>query len=135
LRDAPQHLGRAGGELARERLARYQRYADLVAEQERALDAEDMLRFEEVADDIARLRADIGAPGTGAPVADGDVQAAADALRSALATNRRIQGRLSTLRREKASLIKNVSRRRPQTRRYLADADEAPPAHVVDVKF
>jgi hypothetical protein len=134
LREAPQHLGRAGGELARERLARYLRYADLVAEQERALDAEEMERFEQIADDIARLRAEIGAPGAGAPATDGDVQAAADALRSALATNRRIQGRLSTLRSENAALIKNVSRRRPQTRRYLADADEAPPAHV-DVKL
>lgn len=142
MKPGPRYLGRAGGELAKERLSQYVRYAELVAEQEESLEAGDLERFEQLGELAAELREQIGSVGPEGPdgpdgLIDGpaeDVDHAARVLEEALAANGRIQDRLSRLRLEGADSIRRVERGRPQARRYMSDATETPPGRI-DVKF
>lgn len=135
MKPGPRHLGRAGKELARERLSAYMRYAELVAEQEAALEAGEVERFEELSRTVETVRVQIGAPRAPSEVQEvEEAHAAADALRDALAANKRIQARLAELRNENAGRIRNVSRRNPQARRYAEESSETPASHL-DVKL
>ena len=132
MKPAPRYLGRAGGELAKERLAQYVRYAELVADQEAALEAGDLERFEELGALVAELREEIGSfgPDDPAPGKDEDADAVARALEVALAANTRIQDRLARLRHEGADTIRRVERNRPQARQYVSDASEKPHGRI-----
>ena len=114
-------FGCAGDELARDRLARYQRYAALVAEQEAALEREDMERFEQLGRDIVEARRDIGVTGGVSDSTDGvELRQVADVLRTALVSSQRILERLAGLRRQTGDGIKAVGRGRASGRSYLA---------------
>ena len=129
MRAAPKYLGRAGGELAKERLSQYMRYASLVAEQELALNEEDVDRFNELGEQIADLRGEIGPAGLkddGPIGSQAEAHEAADVLRQTLAVNQRIQARLIAMRHENAGQIRRVVRRGRQARHYVADQIEAP---------
>ena len=136
MRDAPRYLGRAGDQVVRGRVAQYRRYAALTAEQEVALATEDVERFEHLAEELAEVRAEIGAiDGPDDVLSDqGAREEAAKALTEAMATNRRIQDRLASLKRDNATLVKRLNRRAPEARRYLEDGDGAPTSHL-DVKL
>lgn len=97
----------AGNELARERLAAYARYAELVAQQERALEREDLEAFRSLAASIEELQAEIGQDGGVLHDLGDDTELGAESfvgrvseiVRSTLARNERIQARLGMLRR------------------------------------
>ena len=123
----------AGGALARKRLAGYARYAELVAEQEAALEADDLGRFEELQAAVSELQAGLGLTASlsvGADDAGVDneafVQRAIQILRSTLERNERIQARLRLMRNETGNDIRNLSEGRHGARTYLGrDSAEA----------
>jgi hypothetical protein len=132
MRAAPTYLGRAGGELAKERLTQYLRYASLVAEQELALDEEDVERFNELGKQIADLREELGPAGLVDETSidsEAEVHETAQVLRQTLVVNQRIQARLATMRHDNAGQIRELARRRPQARHYVAE-QEAPETHL-----
>ena len=131
MKSPPRYLGAAGEELAKERLEQYRRYAELIAAQENALEAEDLDRFEELAERVADLRSQIGAPGEVLAEHEADV---AEVLSEALSTNQRIQRRLADWRGKDAERVRRVTARGPQVKTYVAESREDPPARV-DVKF
>ena len=119
-------MGRAGEELARKRLGQYVRYGDLVAGQEAALDADDLDLFNELAEEIEELQREIGvsSPVERQVFPSGSPQAreAAELLKATIATSENIGVRLASMRASGVEAIRQVSRRRPQARRYLADS-------------
>lgn len=128
MRDAPRYLGRAGDQVVRERLEQYQRYASLMVDQERALAAEDLDRFQELAVELEQLRAHIGSldGGDASSMDESSRQELSETLEGAMDTSRRIQERLTALRSAGAAQIKQVGRRAPEARRYLSEPREAP---------
>ena len=131
--------GAAGAAQATERLVLYRRYADLVAAQEAALDANDLDGFQSLGRELESLRAAIGAAG---PPVDGSedqggaarARQAADLLRAALVRTRRIQTRLDAMKREQATEIRTLSRRRPHLRTYAVPPEGGGHPHV-DVRM
>lgn len=107
---------RAGGALARERLAAYRRYADLVRCQEAALVAGDLEGFRALADEALALQEGLG-PALSAAALSQDPDAAghafldevAELLRSALGGNERIQARLGALRSQAGDSVRRAS--------------------------
>ena len=130
----PAHrLVSAGDALARKRLDAYRRYAELVAEQEAALEAEDMDRFEALQAAAAELQAGLGLTASLAPDGRTDSEVASEAfvhratqiLRSTLDRSERIQARLKAMRREAGEDIRNLTKGRRNARTYMgSDADE-----------
>ena len=119
-------MGRAGEELARKRLGQYVQYGELVAGQEAALDADDLDLFNELAEEIEELQREIGvsSPVERQVFPSGSPQAreAAELLKATIATSENIGVRLASMRASGVEAIRQVSRRRPQARRYLADS-------------
>jgi len=137
----PEYLGKAGSVLARERLSQYARYAELVARQEAALDEEDLVRFEDLAHEIAELQSAIGtaSPGAAFRAAAGGLESdeatqAIVVLEKTIARSEQIRQRLTSMRQASAGEIRTVMRRRPQARRYVTEsARAAPPRATLDV--
>lgn len=127
MKRAPEYLGQAGSQQAKERLAGYVRYAELIAAQEAALEAEDVETFESLAREIHDVRQEIGLADEGALEDEPPARDVADVLKVALATNRRIQERLSTMKKGGADEIRNAGQWRQPTRRYLADGTDSHP--------
>jgi hypothetical protein len=106
--------------MARGLLGQYMRYSALMSEQEQALAREDFEAFERLGDELADLRIELGSrEGVHANPRTDELQQAAEVLRAAVATNMRIQSRLSEMRRGRGDQIKTLSTRRPQTRTYV----------------
>lgn len=105
----------AGGALARDRLASYRRYAELVSLQEAALARGDTDAYEGLVVETAALQDALGGQpplrdlagdpeaGSGAFVAE-----VADLLRGALGANERIQSRLRGLRAEASGSVRRA---------------------------
>lgn len=129
MKAAPRYLGRAGGEVARDRLTQFVRYANLVAEQEAALEDGDLDRFEELADSVTELRGMIGAA-RAAETPEDEHEQAEEVLREALAANLRIQTRLQSMRGQDAARIRSIAHRRPQARRYVSEEADPPVSHL-----
>lgn len=116
---------RAGGSKAR--LAVYRRYAAIVREQFRALEDEDLTRFEALADDRQKIQDEMGqdAPGIPAPgQSESDGTVMVDGIRNeleeVLALDREIQSRLIRLRGQVASQVRDISSRKGSAREYLS---------------
>ena len=99
------HSAVAGGRLARERLEAYQRYSDLVTEQETALERGDLQAFEASSLAALELQAALGMAATVRDVtADPEAASPAflertmDILRATMRRKERIQTRLHVLR-------------------------------------
>ena len=119
-------MGRAGEELARKRLGQYVQYGELVAGQEAALDADDLDLFNELAEEIEELQREIGVSSSVErqvfPSGSPQAREAAELLKATIATSENIGVRLASMRASGVEAIRQVSRRRPQARRYLADS-------------
>lgn len=127
MKRAPEYLGQAGDQQAKGRLAEYVRYAQLVRAQEAALEAEDIPTFERLSEEIHQLRRGIGLADEESHEGELPASEVSEVLKDALATNRRIQERLSTMKKGGSDEIRNAGRWRQPTRRYLADpADSVP---------
>ena len=126
----------AGGELARGRLALYSRLAELVLEQEAALESEDLDHFNELTGMVRAIQERLGSSAGGEEAA-GHRDEAARLLRVTLARSQRIQTRLSALRREAGGDIRNLEAGRNSGRRYLeaSGPGATAPGPKVDVKF
>ncbi|RMH11885.1 MAG: hypothetical protein D6701_14390 [Gemmatimonadetes bacterium] len=131
---SPEGTRRASLELLRH-------YAELVAEQERALDAGDFARFDALARSRAeiqrRLEDDDDRRHEETGLADRDREAAIEALRAAVLADQRIRARLSALRSETLGAIRSLGGRSDDLRRYLertADAGREPRSRV-DVRL
>ena len=133
----------AGGELARGRLALYARLAELVLEQEAALEAEDLDRFNELSRMVSAVQERLGIATQGLESATEEqagpdqTDEAARLLRVTLARTERIHSRLSMLRRQVGDEIRHVETGRKTGRRYMeasgsGSADAVP---KVDVKL
>jgi hypothetical protein len=128
----------AGGRLARERLEAYQRYSDLVAEQEAALERGDLEAFAEASRAALEVQAGLGAA---AAVRDlvADPEAASPdfvertiaILRTTARRNERIQTRLQTLRSGDGRRAGAAGASRIQ--RYMEDGAETGPRF--DLRF
>lgn len=117
----------AGRALARDRLASYRRYAELVRLQESALARGDTDAYEALVEEGLALQDVLGGQppvrdlamdpeaGTGAFVAE-----VADLLRGALAANERIQSRLRGLRGEASSSVRRAREGRGHALEYAA---------------
>ena len=127
MKRAPEYLGQAGDQQAKGRLAEYVRYAELVRAQEAALEAEDIETFEKLSHEIHELRRGSGLADEVAHEGELPANEVADVLKDALATNRRIQERLSTMKKSGSDEIRNAGRWRHPTRRYLADRPDSLP--------
>lgn len=116
----------AGAELARDRLARLQRLAELLAAQEEALRAGDLEAAQALSNAALELQEEIGvaveATGPRGPGPDPGAEQAADLLRAALASNERVRGRLRALRQEVAVELHRTARGRPDGASYLRAA-------------
>jgi hypothetical protein len=131
----------AGSELARERLAAYARFAELVSAQESALQAGDMDRFRTLTAAAEELRSacDLALPDAwGQRLADGSRtfhESAGEILSAALATSERIQTRLLSLQRETGVEIRRMSAERARGRAYLeGSGTSASPGVHLDVR-
>jgi hypothetical protein len=130
---------RAGSELARERLAAYARYAGLVAEQERALEDEDLERFQTLSTTIRELQEGVDGAEGALHHLDEDpelgtatfVERVSEILRSTLARNERIQTRLGILRRKVAGEVRRVGEGRHRSRLYMEDGTAGSPGERV----
>ena len=126
MKARPESKGRAGEELARQRLGQYVQYGALIAGQEAALEADDIDLFHELAGEIQELQQEIGVPNAGERQAflpdSPEAKEAAEVLETTIATSDRIGARLASLRASGVEAIRQVSGRRPQARRYLADS-------------
>lgn len=132
---------RAGGALARERLAAYQRYAELVEGQEAALEAGDLEAFDAMSWAALDLQATLGAAAALRHLEDDPeagqasfVDQVTALLRSTMARNERIQARLHHLRDEAGRDIRTAGTNRPRVRSYVqggADLDR----HNLDFRF
>jgi len=127
VKRAPEYLGQAGDQQAKGRLAAYVRYAELVRAQEAALEADDIEVFETLSREIHDVRRDIGLADEVTHEGELPANEIADVLKDALATNRRIQERLSTMKKGGSDEIRNAGRWRQPTRRYLADRPDSVP--------
>lgn len=127
MKRAPEYLGQAGSQQAQDRLAEYVRYAELIAAQESALEAEDMEAFEKLGQEIHELRREIGVADDPAQNGEAPARDVADVLNGALATNRRIQERLSAMKKGGAEEIRSAGRWRQPTRRYLTGGADSLP--------
>lgn len=122
-------LTQAGCQLARERLAAYQRYAELVEAQEAALEAGDLEAFDVLSSAALEIQASLGG---GAPLTNlahdpeagtaSFVDKVTDLLHSTMARNERIQARLRGLRHETGSEIRKTAESRPRIRTYMTGA-------------
>lgn len=139
---AGRSVTRAGGKLARERLAAYSRYAQIVAEQEEALAQGDLETFEALGKTATELQAELDGSRTTPdlshdPDAGSDwfVSGVTDLLRATLARNERITARLSGLRRDAAQAVRAAAREAPRLRSYVERSGrEAGETHL-DLKF
>lgn len=116
---------RAGGVLARDRLASYRRYAELLALQEAAVARGDMDAYAALAEETAALQAALGGhlhpEGLAAdPEATSGafVSELSDLLRSALGANERIQARLRALRADTAGSVRRAREGQRRVREY-----------------
>ena len=134
----------AGDELARKRLAAYAHLAELVLEQEAALEREDMERFDELTETVTELRGRLGTVPSGLEgvhdlggLGPDHADEAASLLRATLARTERIQSRLMALRTETAGEIRRVGSGRTTGRRYLEASGSGPSSSSprVDVKL
>ncbi len=155
---------KAGEALARRRLAEYSRYAEILAEQERALDEGALERFERLAAEALALQRELGGIGVvpagvhGASPAEVESSSGGVAVESpaaphepsrgyrtevrevlatALERSLRIRDRIATLRNATAGRIRNLAVTRPHARMYIegpGPGDERRSAHV-NVKF
>lgn len=116
---------RAGDRLARDTVSLYARYAELMAMQEKALDEGDLQSFEGMVGELSAVQQEIGLPPDAASALAGDPQSdpmrsdAIELLREAQATHARIQARLTSLREEAGSELRQLARGGSQARRYL----------------
>ena len=98
----------------------------MVAGQEAALDDDDIDLFNELAKEIQLLQLEIGLTSPVEhlvfPPGSREEREAAKVLRATIKTNESMSMRLASLRASGAKAIRQVSRRRPQVRRYLADS-------------
>jgi len=120
----PGRYVKAGDALAHERLEQYRRHAHLVAEQEAALEADDLDRFEALGERIERLQREIGPTQVAAGFAPDDeafAREATEILEATLARSARLKSRLQALRDESAEDIRDHRERRPMARRYVAE--------------
>ncbi len=134
----------AGDDLARERLAAYARIAELVLEQETALEADDLERFQELTQAVTELRErmgsgplqPMGSPGSTGLKGD-HADEAARLIRETLARSQGIRARLATLRQEAGTKIRRIGAGRATGRRYLEAAGAGPSSSSprVDVKL
>ncbi|HSW28472.1 MAG TPA: hypothetical protein VLH75_03165 [Longimicrobiales bacterium] len=118
-------VAHAGDSLVRERLAAFQRYAELVAAQEAAVESGDLDGAEALLDRAAVLQAELGPAFTTAVPLDGSGDAATELshlLRGALSTSERIQAGLHALRAETALSVRRAVAGQRTVRGY------APPA-------
>ncbi len=117
-------LDKAGNRLARDTLSRYARYAELIAQQETALDDGDLQTFEALDEELKALQQQIGLPPDEAerlgsdPLSDPSSDAI-ESLRTAQATHARIQSRLASLKDEAGTELRQLARGGSQGRRYL----------------
>lgn len=132
---------RAGGALARERLAAYQRYAELVEGQEAALEAGDLEAFDLLSRAALELQATLGASAALRHIEDDPeagqasfVERVSDLLRSTMARNERIQARLHGLRDDAGRDIRNAGTNRPRVRTYIEGAADMG-RHSLDFRF
>ena len=134
----------AGDHLARERLAAFARIAELVLEQETALEADDLDRFRELTDAVTDLRERLGSAAPEQVVTQGSTgltgghsDEAARLLRETLARSQGIRARLATLRQEAGTKIRRIGAGRATGRRYLEAAGAGPSSSSprVDVKL
>lgn len=134
---------KAGAALARRRLAGYARYAELLAEQERALDEGALERFEQLAAEALALQREVGAgiaealPAAAPEHSAGYVIEAREILATAMERSQRVHARLAALRGATAGQIRHLATTRPQARTYLAGPGAGGEAQStrVNVKF
>ena len=118
-------LDKAGIRLARETLALYARYAELMAMQEAALDDGTLQLFEALDEEVSAVQDQLGLPPDAANNLMGNFQSesmrseAIESLREAQATHTRIRARLAALREEAGTEVRHVVRDGSQARRYL----------------
>jgi len=129
--DSPSISGRRAG-VSNTRLAVYRRYAAIVREQFRALEEEDLSRFEELATDRQKIQDEMGqdAPGIPAPgQSDPEGAVMVDGIRNeleeVLALDREIQSRLVGMRGNLVTQMRDISSRKGSAREYLSH--EPPP--------
>jgi hypothetical protein len=116
---------------ASERLRLYARYAALTAEQESALEADDLQRFAELATERDVVRGEVERLGAPDPSAEGS-----RILEPALDAERRIQRRLADLRNRTAAEIRELDRRDGGTRGYVRTLEsDARPRANIDVRY
>jgi len=108
------------------RLAVYRRYADVVRAQLRALQEEDVSRFQELAEDRQKIQDELGQDAPGIPAsgeseADGQVlvDGVRDELEEVLALDRDIQNRLVRMRGKVAAQLRDISTRKGSAKAYL----------------
>ncbi len=138
----PAHaLLHAGDRLARERLEAYRRYAEVVAQQESALEAGDMTSFERFADEAHRLQDDLAvSQGLRELVHDPEADAAwfvdavTDLVRKTVARNQRIAARLAAMG-EGTRAGHSASARRARPRRYTGEPKGATRVRHLDLRF
>jgi len=136
------YVGRAGGELARRRLDGYRRYASLVAEQEAALDGDDMERFDLLVKAIEALQTEMGPVDLHVDEVVESIDAgsgahgeAVEVLRGAIVRTERIRDRLAVMKKAQAHDIRQATRTAPRARAYLAKEDASVPGPArIDVR-
>lgn len=120
-------------EEARQRLSLYTRYAGLVDAQVRALDSEDMDRFQDLAearDEIQEALMEDDRPLPSAESLDSEgrklLESARQGLRTALVRDEELRRRLTGLREETRKQLHTISRREGGVRRYVVDEEPSP---------
>jgi hypothetical protein len=121
MKPAPEYLGRAGVLLTR-KLAQYERYSALLGEQEEALEEGDFEAFHTLSQEADRIRREVDDGADASDEMSTEEQThAAEIIREAVTQNVRIRERLSRMRGETVQQIRQMTRRRPQARSYLAE--------------
>jgi hypothetical protein len=121
---------RAGGASARERLAFYRRYADLVRQQESALIAGDLDGFHSLADQALELQGGHGPPATPSSLPEDpgsgpgpSVGELSRILQGTLDTGERIQARLRALRSDAGWSVRRATDGQRRVRGYAPTSE------------
>ena len=120
-----------GGVVARDRLASYRRYAEIVRLQEAALSRGDINAYEELVAETAALQDALGMHPPARDLAGGPEAGSgafgaevADLLRGALGANERVQSRLRGLRAEASGSVRRVRQGRRHAMEYVGSGSD-----------